>query len=205
MHWRIRYAAYQPLTVHDQSHHFTHRVPIAPHAGVQESKAQRNQKAESREQRADNKQRAGSKEQRGRSTKRAASITWCRVAGDLQVGSGNWTDCYNTIPHTSTCATTAAVSASWALHPGSMTGGQAHAMPTVNVAIVMVGMRRLVVFEFYSDHPLPSKHRRGCRTAKLPDGGHEDTSSYACRWESLDSCIKASPRLSCEILEHVSC
>ena len=121
--------------MHDQSHLFTHhQVPIAPHAGVHvenKSSAERNQRAESREQRAA-KQRAESKEEGAE--RGSPQITWCRIAGDLQVSSRNWTDCKNTIslPHASTRATTAAVNASWALDPGSMTGGQAHAMSTVN-------------------------------------------------------------------------
>eukprot|EP00904_Undaria_pinnatifida_P000291 jgi/Undpi1/10262/HiC_scaffold_28.g12714.m1 len=28
-------------------------------------------------------------------------MTWCRIAGDLQVGSGNWTDCNNTMDKSS--------------------------------------------------------------------------------------------------------
>ena len=50
----------------------------------------------------------------------------------------------------------------------------------------MVGMRRLGVCGFYSDNPLPSEHRRRCRTAKLTglliddDGGHEDTRLRMC-------------------------
>ena len=61
-------------------------------------------------------------------------MTWCRIAGDLQVGSGNWTDCNNTMERSDagTRATTASVNASWVLDPGSTTGGQAYAMSTVN-------------------------------------------------------------------------
>ena len=123
-------------TMHDQSHIFTHHeAPIARHAGVKEDKnkssAKRNQRAGSRE-RAD-KQRAKAESREEGAERGPFQITWCRISGDLQVGSGNWTD-FNTIerPLASTRATTAAVNASWALGPGSMTGGQAHAMSTVN-------------------------------------------------------------------------